>query len=200
MTPRCAASASAGVSWPPRSRRCAYASARRACWRRITAPPAGLPSICRKVPVWCSPRNESRWVNIPEPAAAQLSGKLLYVDEARPGGRPYLQDAFARVEPVAEFTRKRGTAHHRDLRDRSAPGPEGRGARAQPAAGIRVATRAGPQSRHFGGGETTRRARTDADLDPVDVTPEARGTHWYPKSNSRRNRRKSGLSGTRRQA
>jgi hypothetical protein len=45
---------------------------------------------------------------MPEPEAAQLSGRLLYVDEARPGGRPYLQDAFARVEPVAEFTRKRG--------------------------------------------------------------------------------------------
>jgi len=54
------------------------------------------------------PTQRIRWVNIPEPEAAQLSGKLLYVDEARPGGRPYLQDAFARVEPVAEFTRKRG--------------------------------------------------------------------------------------------
>ena len=37
-----------------------------------------------------------------------MSGKLLYVDEARPGGRPYLKDAFARVERVAELTRKRG--------------------------------------------------------------------------------------------
>ncbi len=54
------------------------------------------------------PTQRIRWVNIPEPAAAQLSGKLLYVDEARPGGRPYLQDAFARVEPVAELTRQRG--------------------------------------------------------------------------------------------
>ena len=54
------------------------------------------------------PTQRIRWVNIPEPAAAQLSGKLLYVDEARPGGRPYLQDVFARVERVAEFTRKRG--------------------------------------------------------------------------------------------
>src|SRR5580692_3891692 len=31
-----------------------------------------------------------RWVNMPEPDPAQLSGKLLFVDEARPGGQPYL--------------------------------------------------------------------------------------------------------------
>lgn len=49
-----------------------------------------------------------RWVNMPEPDPAQLSGKLLYVDEARPGGRPFLKDAFARVERVAEVKRKRG--------------------------------------------------------------------------------------------
>ena len=29
-----------------------------------------------------------RWVNMPEPDPAQLAGKLLYVDEVRPGGRP----------------------------------------------------------------------------------------------------------------
>ena len=29
-----------------------------------------------------------RWVNMPEPDAAQLEGKLLYVDEARAGGQP----------------------------------------------------------------------------------------------------------------
>ncbi len=53
-----------------------------------------------------------RWVNMPEPDAAQLSGKLLYVDEARPGGQPYLpsslKDSFARIERVAELSRKRG--------------------------------------------------------------------------------------------
>jgi hypothetical protein len=37
-----------------------------------------------------------------------LAGKLLYVDEARPGGRPSLTQAFARVERVAELPRKRG--------------------------------------------------------------------------------------------
>jgi hypothetical protein len=49
-----------------------------------------------------------RWVNMPEPDPAQLSGKLLFVDEARPGGQPALKEAFARVERVAELPRKRG--------------------------------------------------------------------------------------------
>jgi hypothetical protein len=54
------------------------------------------------------PTQRIRWVNMPEPDPAQLAGRLLYVDEARPGGRPYLKDAFARIERVAELTRKRG--------------------------------------------------------------------------------------------
>jgi hypothetical protein len=49
-----------------------------------------------------------RWVNMPEPDPAQLSGKLLYVDEARPGGQPLLRNLFARVERVAELKRQRG--------------------------------------------------------------------------------------------
>jgi 4-amino-4-deoxy-L-arabinose transferase-like glycosyltransferase len=54
------------------------------------------------------PTQRIRYVNMPEPDPALLAGKLLYVDEARPGGRPYLQEMFARVEKVAELTRKRG--------------------------------------------------------------------------------------------
>jgi hypothetical protein len=54
------------------------------------------------------PTQRIRWVNMPEPDPALLGGKLLYVDEARPGGRPYLNEAFARVEQVAELKRKRG--------------------------------------------------------------------------------------------
>ncbi len=54
------------------------------------------------------PTQRIRWINLPEPDPAQLSGKLLYVDEARPGGRPYLNEAFARVEQVAELPRMRG--------------------------------------------------------------------------------------------
>lgn len=49
-----------------------------------------------------------RWVNMPEPSAAQLAGKLLYVDEMRPEGRPRLEAMFGRVEKVAEVKRKRG--------------------------------------------------------------------------------------------
>jgi hypothetical protein len=41
-----------------------------------------------------------------------LSGKLLFVDEARPNGQPYLspalKDSFARIERVAQLPRKRG--------------------------------------------------------------------------------------------
>ena len=54
------------------------------------------------------PTQRIRYVNMPEPDPALLAGKLLYVDEARPGGRPYLKEMFARVEKVAELTRKRG--------------------------------------------------------------------------------------------
>jgi 4-amino-4-deoxy-L-arabinose transferase-like glycosyltransferase len=47
-----------------------------------------------------------RWVNMPEPDAKQLAGKLLYVHEVWPGDP--LKDMFARVEKVAEIPRKRG--------------------------------------------------------------------------------------------
>jgi 4-amino-4-deoxy-L-arabinose transferase-like glycosyltransferase len=49
-----------------------------------------------------------RWVNMPEPDAAQLAGKLLYVYEAWLGDTPYLKDRFTRVERVGEVQRKRG--------------------------------------------------------------------------------------------
>jgi len=54
------------------------------------------------------PIQRIRWVNMPEPEPAQLAGPLLFVDEARPGGRPYLQANFEHVEEVAELPRKRG--------------------------------------------------------------------------------------------
>src|SRR5438477_5600076 len=54
------------------------------------------------------PTQRIRWVNMPDPDPALLAGPLLFVDEARPGGRPYLNDTFARVEEVAELPRKRG--------------------------------------------------------------------------------------------
>ena len=55
------------------------------------------------------PSQRIRWVNMPEPDPALLAGKLLYVDELRSGGRPYLTDAFGRVERVAELRRMRGS-------------------------------------------------------------------------------------------
>jgi 4-amino-4-deoxy-L-arabinose transferase-like glycosyltransferase len=54
------------------------------------------------------PTQRIRWVSMPEPDPALLTGKLLYVDEARPGGRPSLKTAFARIERVAELPRMRG--------------------------------------------------------------------------------------------
>ena len=54
------------------------------------------------------PTQRIRWVNMPEPDPAQLSGKLLYVDEARPGGQPLLREKFANVEQIAELKRMRG--------------------------------------------------------------------------------------------
>ena len=49
-----------------------------------------------------------RWVNMPEPARAQLQGKLLYVADALPGAPPYLKDRFVRAEKIAELKRMRG--------------------------------------------------------------------------------------------
>jgi hypothetical protein len=54
------------------------------------------------------PTQRIRYASMPEPDPALLAGKLLYVDEVRPGGRPYLHEVFARVERVAELPRKRG--------------------------------------------------------------------------------------------
>ena len=58
------------------------------------------------------PTQRIRWVNMPEPDPAQLSGKLLYVDEARPRrtalSAAASEGSFARVERVAELPRKRG--------------------------------------------------------------------------------------------
>jgi hypothetical protein len=49
-----------------------------------------------------------RWVNMPEPSAAELAGPLLYVDEVKPRAQLFLNDDFARIEEVAELPRKRG--------------------------------------------------------------------------------------------
>jgi hypothetical protein len=54
------------------------------------------------------PTQRIRWVNMAEPDAAQLSGKLLWVDEARLLAQPYVTDTFGKVERVAELKRMRG--------------------------------------------------------------------------------------------
>jgi 4-amino-4-deoxy-L-arabinose transferase-like glycosyltransferase len=50
-----------------------------------------------------------RWVNMGEPDATLLKGKLLYVDDAIPDGRPFLKEFFGRIEKIGEVTRKRGS-------------------------------------------------------------------------------------------
>ncbi len=80
-TPPCAALALAGANSPARSKRFERASVRLAYWRRITAPPAGSPSICRKAPAWCSQRSGSAGLTCPSrigrcsPASCCLSTK-----------------------------------------------------------------------------------------------------------------------------
>jgi len=48
-----------------------------------------------------------RWVNMPEPDAATLNGKLLFIDDIDVP-HPELQQTFAKVERVAELQRHRG--------------------------------------------------------------------------------------------
>jgi hypothetical protein len=79
------------------------------------------------------PTQRIRWVNMPEPDPARLSGKLLYVDELRAGVSPYLDRTFSHIERVAELPRKRGPliietygldlleGAKRDVLDRSPP-------------------------------------------------------------------------------
>ena len=53
-------------------------------------------------------RERIRWVNMPEPDAAQLGGKLLFVGEPNAETRAMLARNFSRVETVAELPRRRG--------------------------------------------------------------------------------------------
>jgi hypothetical protein len=66
-----------------------------------------------------------RWINMPEPDAAQLAGKLLLV--ATPGlmTDPEWRDAFSRVEKVADLTRKRGPLVIEDVELDLLEGPTG---------------------------------------------------------------------------
>jgi hypothetical protein len=66
-----------------------------------------------------------RWVNMPEPDPKLLEGKLLYVEDIRPGGRPYLKNSFARVENVGEVRRMRGPLLIETYRLELLEGPKG---------------------------------------------------------------------------
>src|SRR6202790_255160 len=55
------------------------------------------------------PTQRIRWVNMPDPDPALLSGKLLFVDEVRTAAQPYVKETFARAERVAELKRMRGS-------------------------------------------------------------------------------------------
>ena len=66
-----------------------------------------------------------RWINMPEPSAGELAGKLLLV--APPGlmADPEWQGAFSRVEKVAELQRKRGPLVIEDVELDLLEGPTG---------------------------------------------------------------------------
>jgi 4-amino-4-deoxy-L-arabinose transferase-like glycosyltransferase len=54
------------------------------------------------------PTQRIRWVNMPEPDPAKLSGKLLWVDELRVSLPSYVTDTFSTIERVGQFNRMRG--------------------------------------------------------------------------------------------
>ena len=66
------------------------------------------------------PTQRIRWVNMPEPDPALLAGKLLYVDEVRPGGQPYLTEDLRTRRAGRRTGAQARAAHDRDLRARSA--------------------------------------------------------------------------------
>jgi 4-amino-4-deoxy-L-arabinose transferase-like glycosyltransferase len=54
------------------------------------------------------PTQRIRWVNMGEPDATKLAGKLLWVDEVRASVQPYVAETFSKVERIGEFRRMRG--------------------------------------------------------------------------------------------
>ena len=82
--------------------------ARPACWRRITAPPAGLHSICRRAPASSSRSSASAGSTCPSRIRRCWQASCSMSTRCRPDGHPRLKEMFARVERVAELPRKRG--------------------------------------------------------------------------------------------
>ena len=61
------------------------------------------PGTCVQQPI-----QRIRWVNFPPPDPDRLKGKLLFVDEAQLGLRPYVTARFGSIAQAAQLTRKRG--------------------------------------------------------------------------------------------
>ena len=97
-----------------------------------------------------------RWVNMPEPDPALLAGKLLYVDEVRPGGQPSSEGHVRARRAGRRVAAQARAAHDRNLRARSAGGRQGRCARSFSAAGAGVG-RGRDTIGHFWGGEMNAR-------------------------------------------
>ena len=107
-TRRCAASASVGAKWLAKSRR-SRARAGATCVLALDySTTSWLAFYLPKGACVAQHRQRIRWVNMPEPGAAQLAGKLLYVYEAKLGDTPLLKDRFGRVARVGEVQRQRG--------------------------------------------------------------------------------------------
>ena len=110
--PPCAASASAGAT-PAREIEAVRARVNAAC---VLAPDYGTTGwLAFDLPKGTCVAQQSqriRWVNMPEPSAAQLAGKLLYVRDVDQGS---LKEAFARVDKVAEVPAQTRPAFDRDL-------------------------------------------------------------------------------------
>lgn len=68
-------------------------------WLKFYLPP----STCVVQPI-----QRIRWVNFPEPDAAQLKGPLLLVDDVQSGLSGHITQTFGRIEKVAEAPRLRG--------------------------------------------------------------------------------------------
>ena len=138
-TPPCAASASAGAKSAGEIEAARMRAGATCCSRRITAPPAGSPSICRRAPASRSKTSASAGSTCPNPMRRSLAASCSTF--ARLPRRSPLKDNSPASSRVGEVTRKRGPLVDRDLCARCTGGAEGRGARPLAAAGTGVGRR-----------------------------------------------------------
>jgi 4-amino-4-deoxy-L-arabinose transferase-like glycosyltransferase len=102
---------SVGVGWPRLAAQIEEARARAGA-SCLLAPDYGTASwltfYLPKGSCVVQPTQRIRYVNTGEPDPARLSGKLLWVDEARIAPQPYVTATFSKIERLAEFNRMRG--------------------------------------------------------------------------------------------